>query len=313
MQITVYDQTGKEVKKVDLNPAIFEVFAAESLLHDALVRQQANARRTTAKVKTRSERSGGGRKPWKQKGTGRARTGSIRSAQWRKGGRIFGPSGQENYSKNMPRKQRVKAILGMLSLKAQDKKIICLDKYSAKEIKTKAFKDTLDALPLGRSTLIALPKKQVILQKSAHNLTDVKVILTSYLNVFDLLKFDTLLIFPDTLKRLDALWGEMFAPNADTLGKKEKNIKPKAAKKTTKAATKVEEEVTDSKPATKTPIAKKTAVTKAAPKTAVKKAPAKKAVTAKKAAPKKPVAKKTATIAAKKSVVKKTTVKKASK
>jgi len=206
VKIPIYDQSGKKIGDHTLNSAIFEASIKESLIQQALLRQLANKRANPAKTKTRGERRGGGRKPFRQKGTGNARAGSRRSPIWRKGGVIFGPTGLENYSKQMPKKQRQQALFSILSSKAKDGKIIALDKYEG-EIKTKVFAELISKLPIERDALIVIPEKNEVVQKSAHNIANVKVILANYLNPADLLKYRNLIFLAEALKKVDEIWG----------------------------------------------------------------------------------------------------------
>lgn len=295
--IAVYDKSGKEVEKVTLNPSIFHVFVSDGLIHEALVRQEASTRLANAVVKGRSDRRGGGKKPWRQKGTGRARTGSIRAAQWRKGGNIFGPSGNENYSKQMPKKQRVKALIGALTAKAEQERLVGLKKYDEKEPKTKNFSALLSALPVERSILLVLPKKNEVLQKSARNIPNVKIIFAQYLNIADILKYEYILFVEDSLKVIDSLWGDMFTPSEKTPEKKKATMKKTSSEAKPE---KSEPKTPETKAVAKKSTAKKAPSKKATTKTATKSTTAKKTTvaksTAKKAAPKKkPVAKKATT------------------
>jgi large subunit ribosomal protein L4 len=206
MKIDIYNQKGEKIGEQELDKNIFEVKAKPVLIHEALLRQLSNGRRPVARAKTKAERRGGGRKPYAQKGTGRARAGSRRSPVWRKGGVIFGPTGQENYQKSMPIKQRRKALFGTLTLKAQKKQLLGLDQYISKEIKTKNVEVMLKKLHLDRSVLIVVPKKNVMLQKSAGNIPTVKVILANYLNIADLMKFEKVLFLKEALLKLNQIF-----------------------------------------------------------------------------------------------------------
>jgi len=206
MKVDLYTQTGEKHGQVELPKEVFETEVNAGLLHQMLILQQSNARIGTAKTKTRGERKGGGRKPWRQKGTGRARVGSSRTPIWRKGGIIFGPTGQQNFEKMMPKKQRRKALFMALSQKANDNDIIVLEKYEVKEPKTKDFAALLAKLPLERKTLIVLSEKNPIIEKSARNLPEVKTLLVNYLNVQDLFKYKKTLFLQSALPRLQEIF-----------------------------------------------------------------------------------------------------------
>jgi large subunit ribosomal protein L4 len=187
---------GKKVSTVDLPAAIFEAPVNVDLMHQAYVRQMANARLGTHSTKTRSEVSGGGRKPWKQKGTGRARQGSIRSAQWVGGGKIHTPKPRD-YTQSMPRKMRRAALRSALSVKAAEQGIVILDVLALPEVKTRLMAQALDRLVGDASALIVIPEKSGEYDKvvlSTNNLPDAKTIMANYLNVRDLLGYDRLVL-----------------------------------------------------------------------------------------------------------------------
>lgn len=199
MKLKIYNTSGEHVGEVEVSKDIFDVEFNQGLVHQALVMQNANGRQVIAKTKTRGEISGGGRKPWKQKGTGRARAGTTRSPVWRGGGVVFGPTGEENFSKAMPRKQRKLALCSALSEKNREEKVFALESWDMKEMKTKHFAEVLGKLPVDRSTLFVIPQPNEIFEKSARNLPDVKVILSQYLNVADLLKYKFIVLMKDSL------------------------------------------------------------------------------------------------------------------
>ncbi len=201
MKADVLDMKGKKVDSVELTPSIFEAPIKKDLLHQAFVRQLANARLGTHKTKGRSDVSGGGRKPWRQKGTGRARQGSIRAAQWVGGGKVHTPQPRD-YSKRMPIKMRRAALRSALSLKAANSEIIFLDKLAMKQPKTKEMIAILDRLVGQSSVLILLPKKDEIVEKSARNLPDAKTLLANYLNVRDMLGYERMIV---PLEALDVI------------------------------------------------------------------------------------------------------------
>jgi large subunit ribosomal protein L4 len=200
------NMAGEEVGQVELVDAIFAAPVNQPLMHQALVRQMANARLGTAKVKGRSEVEGGGRKPWKQKGTGRARQGSTRAAQWRGGGIIFGPT-PRSYEQQMPRKMRRAALCSALSLKAADEKILVLDELAVAGTKTRDMAQILERLALGRKALILLAGENENVERSAKNLSDVKLLRASYLNVRDLLNYDYVVIPQDALAVIQGILG----------------------------------------------------------------------------------------------------------
>ena len=206
MQVLVRNTQGETVDEVELLDDIFGVEPNVPVMHQALVRQLANARLGTHKTKKRGEVRGGGRKPWRQKGTGRARQGSIRAPQWRGGGAVFGPQ-PRSYKQKMPRKMRRLAYRSGLSLKAQGDQIIVLDALQMEVPKTREMLDILDRLELGASVLILLPRRNENIEKSAKNIPDVKTVRASYLNVRDLLNYDYLLMPLGSLEVIEGILG----------------------------------------------------------------------------------------------------------
>jgi large subunit ribosomal protein L4 len=203
MQVPVYNIQGEQVSEIELRDDIFAVPVNEPLMHQALVRQLANARLGTHKTKTRSEVSGGGRKPWRQKGTGRARQGSIRSPQWRGGATVFGPQ-PRSYEQKMPRKMRRQALRSALSVKASGSQLVVLDALQMDVPKTKQVMDILRSLGVDSSALILLPQRDEIVLRSVHNMPHVRTLVAQYLNVRDLLKFDYVVM---PLAALDVIEG----------------------------------------------------------------------------------------------------------
>lgn len=194
-KITIYNQKGEKKGAITLNPKIFEISERPSLIHRVVISKQANARKPIASVKTRSEVSGGGKKPWKQKGTGRARAGSIRSPLWRGGGVIFGPSASRNFKKQIPQKMVQKAMISALSIKFKSGKIIMLDKIDFEKIATSQVEKMLAKLPIKEGTiLLVLPKLDPKIILSCSNLPYFKVSVVSALNLLDLLKYDYLIL-----------------------------------------------------------------------------------------------------------------------
>lgn len=188
MRLPVHDMTGQKVGEADLPDDIFGIEPNVPVMHQALVRQLANARLGTHDTKGRSEVSGGGRKPWRQKGTGRARQGSIRAPQWRKGGTVFGPT-PRSYRQRMPRKMRRLALRSALSVKAAEEGIVLVDRLEMKAPRTKDMEAVLANLALDDSVLILLPDGNWAVERSARNLPYVKTLRANYLNVRDLLKY----------------------------------------------------------------------------------------------------------------------------
>ena len=204
MKVDVFDMEGKKVKQVELPAAVFEAPINVDLMHQAYVRQMANARLGTHNTKTRSEVSGGGRKPWRQKGTGRARQGSTRAVQWKGGGRVHTPH-PRGYEQAMPKKMRRAALRSALSAKAAEAGIVVVDEIALTEPKTRLMADTLDKLVGQASALVLLPEKDQTydtVMRSADNLVDAKVLLASYLNIRDLLGYNKVIL---PLKAIDVL------------------------------------------------------------------------------------------------------------
>lgn len=196
MKVDVLNMEGKKVSTADLAMQIYEAPIRVDLMHQAYVRQIANARLGTHKTKTRSEVAGGGRKPWRQKGTGRARQGSIRAAQWVGGGKIHTPRPRD-YSQKMPRKMRRAALRSALSVKAAEEGIIVIDELMIEEPKTKLVAATIDKLVGDASVLILIPEKNEnsdLVHQSIRNLPRTKILMANYLNVRDLLGYDKVLI-----------------------------------------------------------------------------------------------------------------------
>ena len=196
----VIDQKGKDAGEVTLNDEVFGIKPNESVVFDAIIRQRAGRRQGTSKVKNRSAVRGGGKKPWKQKGTGRARQGSIRSPQWRGGGVVFGPT-PRSYAYSMPRKQRRLAIKSVLSQKLIDKDLIVLDQLTMSAPKTKEFKSILDDLKIEGKVLVVSEDKNI--QYSARNLPNVKVITANGLNVEDVVNYDKLILTKEAIEKIE--------------------------------------------------------------------------------------------------------------
>lgn len=196
MEVDVFNMDGQKVRTVDLPAAIFEAPINVDLMHQAYVRQQANARLGTRSTKGRSDVSGGGRKPWRQKGTGRARQGSTRAVHWVGGGKVHTPKPRD-FSQDMPRKMRRAALRSALSARAADKAIILLDSMSLPEAKTRLMAQALNRLVEDSSALILIPEKTGDYEgiiRSTNNLPDAKTLMASYVNIRDLLGFDKIVM-----------------------------------------------------------------------------------------------------------------------
>ena len=204
-KVNVYNIEGKKVSDIDLKEEIFGIEPNEAIIHSVLVNYQANQRQGTQSTKTRSEVSGGGRKPWRQKGTGRARQGSIRAPQWIKGGIALGPK-PRSYKYTVNKKERRLAIKSMLSMKVLEQSLVVVDKLAFDEIKTKNMVSTLNNLKITGKTLVMLPEKNEKVQKSARNIEGVKTTLVNTINVYDLLKYNKLVITLDTVKKLEEVY-----------------------------------------------------------------------------------------------------------
>jgi large subunit ribosomal protein L4 len=206
MEVPVYNMQGEQVSETDLRDDIFDVPVNVGLMHQALVRQLANARLGTHKTKTRSEVMGGGRKPWRQKGTGRARQGSIRAPHWRGGGTVFGPT-PRSYRQEMPRKMRRQALRSALSVKAAESQLKVLDSLEMSEPGTKQVLEILRNLDVDTTALFLLPGRDEVILRSVRNLPQVRTLVAQYLNVRDLLKFDYIVIPLDSLAVIEGILG----------------------------------------------------------------------------------------------------------
>lgn len=204
-KIDVYDIEGKKVNDVELNEDIFGIIPNEELVHSVIVNYLANQRQGTQSTKTRAEVRGGGKKPWRQKGTGRARQGSIRAPQWFKGGIALGPKPRD-YRYTINKKERRLAIKSVLSSKVLEKNLVVVDKLELDEIKTKNMVNVLENLKVEGKTLIILPEKNLNVQKSAKNIEGVKTGLVNTINVYDLLKYNKLILTVDSVKSLEEVY-----------------------------------------------------------------------------------------------------------
>ncbi len=204
MKVDIYNIEGNKLREMELPASIFEAAVNMDLMHQAYTRQMANARLGTHETKTRSEVSGGGRKPWKQKGTGRARTGSTRSAQWVGGGRIHTPH-PRSYEQKMPKKMRQAALRSALTVKASEAGIVVVDEFMINEPKTRLMVEALSKLVGSSSALVLMPEKDLAYEnvmRCTDNIDDAKVLLASYINIRDLLGYDKVVL---PLKTLDVL------------------------------------------------------------------------------------------------------------
>ena len=204
-KVSVYNIEGKKVSDIDLKEEIFGIEPNEAIIHSVLVNYLANQRQGTQSTKTRAEVRGGGRKPWRQKGTGRARQGSIRAPQWIKGGIALGPK-PRSYKYTVNKKERRLAIRSMLSMKVLEQSLVVVDKLDLKEIKTKNMVSALNNLKVTGKTLVMLPEKNENVQKSARNIEGVKTTLVNTINVYDLLKYNNLVVTLDTVKKLEEVY-----------------------------------------------------------------------------------------------------------
>ena len=190
--VSVYNMEGKEVDKIELSDAVFGVEVNEHLVHMAVVAQLANKRQGTQKAKTRSEVSGGGRKPWRQKGTGHARQGSTRAPQWTGGGVVFAPTPRD-YTIRLNKKEKRLALKSVLTNCVNENKFIVLDELKFDEIKTKKMQAVLDALNVSKA-LIVLNENDTNVVKSASNIANIQTALTNTINVYDILKYNTVVV-----------------------------------------------------------------------------------------------------------------------
>ena len=204
-KVDVYDIKGKKVSDVELNENVFGIEPNENIVHEVLINYLANQRQGTQSTKTRAEVRGGGRKPWRQKGTGRARQGSIRAPQWIKGGIALGPK-PRSYKYTLNKKEKRLAIRSVLSSKVLEKELTVVDKLELKEIKTKSMVKAFADLKLTGKTLIVLPEKNLNVQASTNNIEGAKTILVNEINVYDLLKYTNLVLPLDTVKKLEEVY-----------------------------------------------------------------------------------------------------------
>ncbi|MDD5956345.1 MAG: 50S ribosomal protein L4 [Lachnospiraceae bacterium] len=203
-KVSVYNMDGKEVGTTELSDAVFGVEVNEHLVHMAVVNQLANKRQGTQKAKTRSEVSGGGRKPWRQKGTGHARQGSTRAPQWTGGGMVFAPVPRD-YSFKMNRKEKAGALKSVLSDKVNENKLIVLDELKLDEIKTKRFAEIMKNLNVEKAYVVLADKDDVV-SASAKNIPTVKTTQTGAISVYDALKYGTVILTQDAVKKIEEVY-----------------------------------------------------------------------------------------------------------
>jgi large subunit ribosomal protein L4 len=205
MQVDVLNTAGEVVAQQELDETVWGIEPNIPVMHQAMLRQQANARLGTHDTKTRAEVRGGGRKPWRQKGTGRARQGSIRAPQWIGGGVVFGPHPRK-YTQALPRQMRVLAIRSVLSAKVRDERLSVIQGLGEIEPKTKTMKSLIEKLPASRSILIVVDEKSDVIDRAASNLPNVHTILAGYVNVRDVLKYERLVATPEAIAKIEELW-----------------------------------------------------------------------------------------------------------
>lgn len=202
--VSVYNIEGKEVGSIELNDAVFGVEVNEHLVHMAVVNQLANNRQGTQSAKTRSEVSGGGRKPWRQKGTGHARQGSTRSPQWTGGGVVFAPTPRD-YSFKLNKKEKRLALKSALTSRLQENKLIVVDELKFDEVKTKNFKQVMDNLKVEKG-LVILAENDANTVLSARNLASIDTTLTSQINVYDIMKAGTIVLTKDSAAKIEEVY-----------------------------------------------------------------------------------------------------------
>ncbi len=203
-KIEMLNQNGEKVKEIKLNDTIFGIEPNDSVLHNAIVLNMANARQSSASTKTRSEVRGGGRKPWRQKGTGNARQGSIRATQWRGGGIVFGPTPNKNYTKKQNKKERRLAVLSALSYKAIDQELIVIDQLNFEDRKTKNMTHILESLNIrNNKVLVVVEELTENVCLACRNLPNVKLVTFEEVNAFDTVSADNMLITEAALKKLE--------------------------------------------------------------------------------------------------------------
>ncbi|HEY6040488.1 MAG TPA: 50S ribosomal protein L4 [Anaerolineae bacterium] len=208
MQIAVLNSSGEQVGQIELREDIFGIEPNKSVMHQALLRQRANARQGTADTKTRGEVSGGGAKPWKQKGTGRARQGSTRAPHWKGGGVVFGPT-PRSYTQKMPKKMRHLALKSALSAKVAEKQVRVVEKFEiGDKPQTRVMQELLEKWGVDSTAVILLPQADVVVSKSASNLEGIKALRASYLNVRDLIGYDYLVLSREGVQAIEKFFAD---------------------------------------------------------------------------------------------------------
>ncbi|MCI8749986.1 MAG: 50S ribosomal protein L4 [Lachnospiraceae bacterium] len=203
--VSVYNMEGSEVDKIDLNDKVFAVEVNEHLIHMAVTLQLANKRQGTQKAKTRSEVSGGGKKPWRQKGTGHARQGSIRAPQWKGGGIVFAPS-PRSYSFKMNKKEKAGAMKSALTSRVNEDKFLVMDSLKFDEIKTKKMVNVLDALKVKKALVILDGEDNANVALSTRNIKNVKAVTANAINVYDILKYETVIITKNAVSKIEEVY-----------------------------------------------------------------------------------------------------------
>jgi large subunit ribosomal protein L4 len=206
MKVPVLNQKGEKVKEIVLPEEIFNVEINQDLVHQVVLSQRANQRQGSAHTKDRSEVSGGGRKPWRQKGTGRARHGSIRSPLWKGGGVTFGPRNEKSYKKRIPQEMKRKALFMVLSGKLKDNEIFFIDDLKTETFKTKDFQEIIKDLKLTKTNLFLLPQVERRIILGLRNIPGTKTVLASNINVLELLSYNSLIILEDSIKKIKETW-----------------------------------------------------------------------------------------------------------
>jgi large subunit ribosomal protein L4 len=197
----VYDIENKKVSDITLSDAVFDAPVNEDVIYQVVRMQMAGARRGTASTKGRSDVSGGGKKPWRQKGTGRARAGHSRSPIWKGGGIVFGPNPRD-YSFKLPKKVKKMALVSALSMRFKEERMTILSDFPMEEIKTSKFKEVIDLFGF-KKVLFVIDQERLVLQKSSHNLKDVKMVRSEGVNVYDLLKYDHVVFLEPAIKKIE--------------------------------------------------------------------------------------------------------------
>lgn len=205
MQVPLFNQAGEEISHIELRDDIFGIEPNKAVMHQALIRQNANARQGTHQTKTRGMVRGGGKKPWKQKGTGRARQGSTRAPHWKGGGVVFGPH-PRSYEQKMPKKMRHLALRSALAAKARENQIVVVDEIKLDRSKTAEMRQIITSLKAQPTALVLLPEPNDSLSRAAHNLENVKTLRTSYLNVRDLLGYEKLVLSKAALSAVETFF-----------------------------------------------------------------------------------------------------------